>query len=106
MVENELPLSMIGQKLQVLEHNATISLKSPSKTNDHHQETNNNYNFEDEFKTLKQQQWCLVRLINSDTESSSVTTSITGYVPSNCIKITSCGRSFNTPSKSLDEEGK
>ena len=56
------------------------------------------------MKTINQQQWCLVRLINLDNETNNQI--VEGYVPLRCIKVTCCGssgRSFNTPSKSLDE---
>lgn len=101
LVENELPLR-IGQKLQIVEYNATVKFK-PTTQN---KETNNNYSSNDDIKGINQQQWCLVRLLNLDNESSS-NQIVEGYVPLRCIKVTCCGssggRSLNTPSKSLDE---
>lgn len=94
-MENELPLR-IGQKLQIIEYNATVKLKPANK------EANNNIG--DEAKSVVQQQWCLVRLVNLENEPAG-NQIVEGYVPLSCIKVTCCGsgRTLNTPSKSLDE---
>ena len=98
-MENELPLR-IGQKLQIIEYNASVKLRSANK------ETNNNYNIGEEAKSVGQQQWCLVRLANLENEPLTANQIVEGYVPLRCIKVTCCGssgRTLNTPSKSLDE---